>query len=59
MQRVRLNKQPLQLHAIQQGAQSRDLTARIGGVSALGDGDAEAVGVQAHLAMNRAAPPMP
>ena len=49
MQRVRLNKQPLQLHAIQQGAQCRDLTARIGGVGALGDGDAEVVGVKTHL----------
>ena len=36
MQRVRLDQQPLELHAIQQQAQRRDLTTGIGGVGALG-----------------------
>ena len=36
MQRVRLDQQPLKLHAIQQQAQRRYLTTGIGGVSALG-----------------------
>jgi hypothetical protein len=49
MQRVRLHQQPLEIHAIQQLAQRRDLTAGIGGVGALGDGHTQAVGVEAHL----------
>jgi hypothetical protein len=49
MQRVRLNKQPLQLHAIQQGTQGRDLIARIGSVGVLSDGHTEVVGVKTHL----------
>ncbi len=35
MQRVRLDQQPLELHAIQQQAERRDLTTGIGGVGAL------------------------
>jgi len=38
MQRVRLHQQPLELHAVQQLTQRRDLTAGIGGVGALGAG---------------------
>ena len=49
MQRIRLHKQPLELHAIEQQAQRRDLTTGIGGVGALGDGHAQAVGIQADL----------
>ena len=49
MQRVRLHQQPLELHAIQQQAQGRDLTTGIGSVGALGDGHTQAVGVEAHL----------
>ena len=49
MQCVRLDQQPLELHAIQQQAQRRDLTTGIGGVGALGDGHTQAVGVEAHL----------
>jgi len=44
-----LHQQPLELHAIQQLAQRRDLTAGIGGVGALGNGHAQAVGVESHL----------
>jgi len=49
MQRVHLNKQPLQHHAIQQSAHSRDLTTAFGGVGFFGNGGAEAVGIQAYL----------
>jgi len=49
MQCVRLNQQPLELRAIQQLAQRRDLTTGIGGVGALGNGQAQTVGVEAHL----------
>ena len=49
MQRVRLHQQPLELHAVQQLAQRRDLAAGIGGVGALGDGHTQAVGIQAYL----------
>jgi len=49
MQRVHVNKQPLQHHAIQQSAHSRDLTTAFGGVGFFGNGGAEAVGIQAYL----------
>ena len=49
MQRVRLHLQPLELHAIQQQAQRRDLTTGIGGVGALGDCHTQAVGIKADL----------
>ena len=49
MQRVGLHQQPTELHAIEQLPQSLDLTAAVGGVGALSDRDAEAVGIQAHL----------
>ena len=49
MQCVRLHEQPLELHAIQQQAQRRDLTTGIGGVGALGDCHTQAVGIKADL----------
>ena len=49
MQRVSLHQQPTELHAIEQLPQSLDLAAAVGGVGALSDRDAEAVGIQAHL----------
>jgi len=49
MQRVRLHQQALKLDAIQELAQGLDLAAVVGGVGALGDRYAQAVGVQAHL----------
>ena len=49
MQRVRLGKQPLELHTIQQQAQRHNLTTGIGGEGALGDGHTQAVGVKARL----------
>ena len=57
MQRIRLHQQPnsygegcaYELHAVQQLAQRCDLAAGIGGVGALGNGHAEAAGVEACL----------
>ena len=49
MQRVGLHQQATELHAIEQLAQSADLAAAVGGVGVLGEGHAEAVGIQAHL----------
>ena len=49
MQRIRLYQHPFQLHMLQQGTEGRDLSAFVGGVSALGDGDAKSVGIDAHL----------
>jgi hypothetical protein len=49
MQRVGLHQQAVELDAIQQLAQSRDLAAGIGGVGVLGNRNAQRVGVQAHL----------
>lgn len=49
MQRVRLHQQPLELNAIEQLAQCRDLAAGIGGIGALGNGHPQAVGIQAPL----------
>ena len=49
MQRVRLHKQSLKLHPIVELAQGSDLTAGIGGIYALGDRHAQAVGVGIHL----------
>ena len=49
MQRIRLHQQSLELHPIEELTQGLDLTAGIGGVGALGDRDAQAVGVETHL----------
>lgn len=49
MQRVRLHQQPLEINPIQQLAQRRDLTTGIGGIGALLDRHAEAVGIEADL----------
>ena len=49
MQRVGLHQQAVELDAIQQLAQGRDLAAGIGGVGVLGNGYPKGVGVQAHL----------
>ena len=45
MQRVRLNKQSLKLHPIEELAKSSDLCAGIGDIGALGDRHAQAVGL--------------
>ncbi len=48
MQRIRLHQHSLQIDAIQQLPQRRDLTASVGGgVGALGDGDTQPAGVEA------------
>jgi len=49
MQRVGLYQQAVELDAIQQLAQGRDLASGIGGVGVLGNRNAQRVGVQAHL----------
>ncbi len=49
MQCIRLYQHPLQVHMFQQRTESRDLSLLVGGVSALGNGHAERVGIQAHL----------
>ena len=49
IQRVGLHQQAVELDAIQQLAQGRDLAAGIGGVGVLGNGYPKGVGVQAHL----------
>ena len=49
MQRVGLHEQPLELHPMEELAQGLDLTAGIGGVGALGDRHAQAVGIKADL----------
>ena len=46
MQRVGLHQQAVELDAIQQLAQGRDLAAGIGGVGVLGNRNAQRVGVQ-------------
>lgn len=48
MQRVRLYKQSLKLHPIEELAQCSDLTAGFDGMSALGDRHAKTVGVETH-----------
>ena len=48
MQRIRLHQHSLQIDAIQQLPQRRDLTASVGGVGALGDGDTQPAGAEAH-----------
>jgi hypothetical protein len=49
MQRVRLHQLPVQFHPIQELTQGRDLDAGVGGEGALGDRDAQRVGVETHL----------
>jgi hypothetical protein len=49
VQRVRLHQQSLEVDAIEQLAQRRNLTAGISGVGALGNGHPKAVGVEADL----------
>ena len=49
MQRVGLHQQAVELDAIQQLAQGRDLASGIGGVGVLGNRHPKGVGVQAHL----------
>ena len=49
MQRVGLHQQAVEINAIQQLAQGRDLAAGIGGVGVLGNRHAKGVGEQAHL----------
>lgn len=49
MQRISLDQKTIELYAIGRLAQGRDLAASIGGVGALGDRHAQAVGIQAHL----------
>lgn len=49
MQRIGLHQQAIEINAIQQLAQGRDLAAGIGGVGVLGNHNAQRVGVQAHL----------
>ena len=49
MQRISLHQQPIEINAIQQLAQGRDLAAGIGGVCVFGNHNAQRVGVQAHL----------
>ena len=49
MQRVGLHEKALELDAIQELTQGCDFTTGIGGVGALGDRHAQAVGIQAHL----------
>ena len=49
MQRVRLYEQAIELDEIQELAQSCNFTTGVGGIGALGDHHAQAVGVQAHL----------
>jgi len=49
MQRVGLHQQAIELDTIKELAQSRDLTAGIGGVGVLGDRHPKGIGVQAHL----------
>ena len=49
MQGVRLHQHPIELNTIQQLAQGLDFPAGISGIGALGDGHAEAVGIEAHL----------
>ena len=56
MQRVRLHKQSLKLHPIVELAQGSDLTAGIGGIYALGDRHAQAVGVGIHLSDRMGSP---
>jgi len=49
MQRVSLHQKTLEVHTIEELAQGLDLTAGIGGVGALGDRYAQAVGLETHL----------
>ena len=49
MQRISLHQQAIEINAIQQLAQGRDLAAGIGGVGVLGNHNAQRVRVQAHL----------
>ena len=49
MQRVGLCQQAVEINAIQQLAQGRDLAAGVDGVDVLGNRYAKGVGVEAHL----------
>jgi hypothetical protein len=58
MQGVGLHQQPIELHAIEQIPQGLDLAGAVGSIGVLGNGHAEAIGIQAHRtwAMKRSAP---
>jgi hypothetical protein len=52
MQRVGVYQQAVEINAIHQLAQGRDLAAGIGGVGVLGNRHAKGVGVETHLGDN-------